>query len=249
MRLFLSYSHDNPAHAAAVLALAQRLRREGYDAWIDQFEPDPSMGWAAWMRDQIDRADRVLLVPTETYQRRFYGRERPDVGKGVRWEGLILTDRLYHSRPLQLRAVLVGDAHERWIPDVIGTHTFYRDADDLLRHLRGEAGATPAPLAELAVHPISAAAAATRSRQELEGFLRDRFTFPELDRHLVQLGLDDLRADLPNGHHVGRTTYITQFVDAMSRTGTLADRRWWDLLRKERERFTSDIDALQAVWG
>ncbi len=249
MRLFISYSHDNPAHAAAVLAFAQRLRREGYDARIDQFEPDPTEGWAAWMRNQIDAADLILLVPTETYQRRFYGRERPDVGRGVRWEGLILTDRLYVPRKVRVRAVVVGDADARWTPDVVSAHTVYVDADDLLRHLRGQAGAQPEPLAELTAFSVSLASAAARSRQELEAFIGERFTFNELDRHLAFLGLDELRNDLPNGQHIGRSRYVTELVDTMTRRGTLANPRWWDLLREERKAFHSEIDALQAAWG
>jgi hypothetical protein len=40
-RVFLSYSHDSPPHAARLLGLALQLRRDGVDARIDQFDAFP----------------------------------------------------------------------------------------------------------------------------------------------------------------------------------------------------------------
>jgi hypothetical protein len=36
-RVFISYSHDSPEHAQQVLELAERLRKDGTDAQIDQY--------------------------------------------------------------------------------------------------------------------------------------------------------------------------------------------------------------------
>jgi hypothetical protein len=49
------------------------------------------------MADQIDEADFVLLVITETYVRRFRCHEEPGRGLGVRWEGAIITSELYYD--------------------------------------------------------------------------------------------------------------------------------------------------------
>lgn len=73
LRVFLSYSHDSAAHAEKVLALADQLRQDGVDAWIDQYEPEPERGWPRWMVGEIERADRVLAVCTTKYRRRFEG--------------------------------------------------------------------------------------------------------------------------------------------------------------------------------
>ena len=62
LRVFLSYSHDSAAHATRVLSLADRLRQEGIDAWIDQYDPAPGQGWLRWMVDEIAKADRVLEI-------------------------------------------------------------------------------------------------------------------------------------------------------------------------------------------
>jgi SEFIR domain len=43
-KVFISYSHDSPAHEATVLALANRLRGNGIDAVLDQYESFPPRG-------------------------------------------------------------------------------------------------------------------------------------------------------------------------------------------------------------
>ncbi|NOY25458.1 MAG: TIR domain-containing protein, partial [Oligoflexia bacterium] len=83
MRIFISYSHDSDGHRDAVAGFANCLRRHGYDAWIDQFAVDPDEGWLRWMRDQIEAADVVLIVPTATYLRRWKGHEQPGKGMGA----------------------------------------------------------------------------------------------------------------------------------------------------------------------
>ena len=45
----------------------------------------PANGWPRWMLDQLDEADSVLVICTETYYRRFRGHELPGKGKGVDW--------------------------------------------------------------------------------------------------------------------------------------------------------------------
>ena len=49
------------------------------------------------MMNQVDAADYVLVVCTETYYHRFRGKEKPGIGKGVVWEGAIITNELYDS--------------------------------------------------------------------------------------------------------------------------------------------------------
>ena len=54
-RVFISYSHDSTEHEQRVLALADQLRKDGIDAWIDQYVQDPDEGWIKWMRTQVNR--------------------------------------------------------------------------------------------------------------------------------------------------------------------------------------------------
>jgi predicted RecB family nuclease len=82
-KVFISYSHDSPTHEAKVLALANRLRGDGIDAVLDQYESFPPGGWIQWMKRQVRDAQFILVVCTETYRRRADGDEKAGVGLGA----------------------------------------------------------------------------------------------------------------------------------------------------------------------
>jgi hypothetical protein len=112
IQVFISYSHESRAHMDRVLALANRLRADGIDCHIDQYELSPPEGWPRWMIKHIAKAAFVLVVCTETYTRRF--NDIGDVGKGlgVKWEGAILTQELHEA-----------EAHNtKFIPVVFSTY-------------------------------------------------------------------------------------------------------------------------------
>lgn len=94
-RVFISYSHDSPEHTNRILLLANRLRGDGVDCIIDQYEDSPETGWPKWCEQEITRAQYVVIVCTETYLRRFNGEEKPRKGLGATWEGHIVTLELY----------------------------------------------------------------------------------------------------------------------------------------------------------
>ncbi|QQM52595.1 SEFIR domain-containing protein [Rhodococcus pyridinivorans] len=95
---FVSYSHDSEQHKKAVLDLVQALRSHAVDAKIDQFiQHSPPAYWPAWMVEQIEESDFVLVVVTETYARRFKRKEEPGLGKGASWEGAVINSQIYNS--------------------------------------------------------------------------------------------------------------------------------------------------------
>ena len=98
VRVFISYSHDSPEHKARILALSNRLREEGVDCGIDQYELSPAEGWPTWCNKQIEEADFVLVACTPTYSRRFRKEEEPGRGLGVTFEGHIVTQELYDAQ-------------------------------------------------------------------------------------------------------------------------------------------------------
>ena len=61
-RIFVSYSHDSPLHEERVLALSDRLRRDGIDVSLDQYQTVPPQGWLYWMEEQIAAAEFVFIV-------------------------------------------------------------------------------------------------------------------------------------------------------------------------------------------
>ena len=127
-RVFISYSHDSLEHARRVMGLAERLRKDGVDAQLDQYVAGtPARGWPRWMEDQLDSSEFVLVICTETYRQRFLGREEPDKGKGADWEGSLITSELYHTRSdtNKFVPVLFDRQDEPFIPRPLSGHTHY----------------------------------------------------------------------------------------------------------------------------
>ena len=73
--VFISYSHDSVDHVKRVLDLSNRLRSEGVDCALDQYEVSPPEGWPRWMDKKIRDAKHVILICTEPYYKRVMGEE------------------------------------------------------------------------------------------------------------------------------------------------------------------------------
>lgn len=97
-KVFISYSWDSPEHCDLVLNLSNRLRAEGIDAEIDQYEECPKEGWPLWMHTQIINATYVLVICTETYLKRVEKRESKGNGLGVTWEASLIYQLLYEQQ-------------------------------------------------------------------------------------------------------------------------------------------------------
>jgi hypothetical protein len=138
MQVFVSYSHDSRQHEQRVRTLADQLRKHGIEAWIDQYIQDPNEGWIRWMRSQVKNADKVLLVFTETYQRRFEGDEEEGKGLGATFEGVIVTQALYESggRNAKFRPVVFTGEDARFIPSELRRFNHYLvDTEDNYQEL------------------------------------------------------------------------------------------------------------------
>lgn len=155
--VFISYSHDCDEHRKQVLAFSERLRVDGIKTALDQYvNGSPQQGWPRWMLDQLDAADFVLVVCTETYYRRFRGHEEPGKGKGVDWEGALITQEIYDTRSsiLKFVPVFLSAANEKAIPEPLRSGTHYsltsEDAyNRLYDFLLGQAGVEPGAVGEL----------------------------------------------------------------------------------------------------
>jgi len=182
VRVFISYSHDSDEHRANVLGLAQELRRAGVDAWIDQFvEANPPLSWPLWMNEQIEQSDFVLVVMTETYERRFMNRESPGLGLGVRWEGAIITDALYRavSDRVKFIPIVVRPSDSVYIPPPLRLTTWYdigtihnRHLEPLLRHLLNQPAVVPEPVGPvIALEPAGSVREAEDSQRVIAAAL------------------------------------------------------------------------------
>ena len=157
-RVFISYSWEGDAHKARVLKFANRLRSHGVDAHIDQYEQAPSEGWVRWMQNQMVDSDYVVLICTETYRRRFEGRETAGKGQGVTWEGHLANIMLYESgaRNIKLVPVLLEGGSWEHVPLALRAFSSYQmpgDYDQLYRQLTQQPAVVKAPLGELRILP------------------------------------------------------------------------------------------------
>ena len=157
IRIFISYSHDSDDHAGRVVELADALCGGGIDVILGQYvDPAPEEGWPRWMDRNLDEAKFVLMVCTETYRRRVMGQGEPGKGLGVRWEGSLIYNRIYHDKPSSSRFIpilLRPGSETAHIPNPVQGHAYYRittfDLTDpgyeaLYRHLTDQP-ATPKP--------------------------------------------------------------------------------------------------------
>lgn len=140
-RVFISYSHDSAEHADRVLAFANRLRADGIDAWIDQYEPSPPEGWPVWLKNQIVQADFVLVIASPLYKARFRS-EETGRGVGVAWEGALIELQLYVGEKRFIPVVFSRDDIDT-IPSLLSEFTHYdlgseQAYEDLLRRLTGQ---------------------------------------------------------------------------------------------------------------
>lgn len=129
IKVFISYSHDSDVHRERVLGLSERLHDDGIEMLLDRYveHGSPAEGWPRWMLNALDAATHVLCVCTGTYYRRFRGHEEPNKGKGVDWEGAVITQELYDTRHVSRKfiPVLFDPTDELYIPEPLRPQTYY----------------------------------------------------------------------------------------------------------------------------
>jgi hypothetical protein len=163
-RVLISYAHeyDISGHRHRALELAQSLRIRGVEALIDQFvEHDPPPTWPRWMINEIKLADFVLCLASPGYRECVEGRGNPAVGRGVRWEGAVITEELYRRSPTaqdKFIAVVLDKCSVEDIPDILlplgrSHYLWPRDDEDLYRRLTGQPRVLPAPLGQIVQLP------------------------------------------------------------------------------------------------
>lgn len=129
--IFISYSHDSHAHAKKVRSFADQLIRDGLNCILDQYKNPPAEGWPLWMERNISNADYVLMICTQTYNKRIMGTEKKGTGRGVKWEGKLIYNAIYQNEALNTKfiPVLFDKSNEKYIPSVLGDTTFYSITD------------------------------------------------------------------------------------------------------------------------
>ncbi|AEJ01436.1 SEFIR domain protein [Nitrosomonas sp. Is79A3] len=187
-KVFISYSHDSDEHREWVLRLSECLRQNGIVTIIDRdFEnSSPPEGWPRWMLNSLDKATHVLCICTGIYYRRFRGFEVPGKGKGVDWEGTVITQALYDARNVSNKfiAVLRTSTDEPFIPEPLRPRTHYvlnteNSYPALYKVLRNQNGVKPGIVDQSKTKP-------PRTPEYLLGLLDRKPQYGHFDDHVPE---------------------------------------------------------------
>ena len=105
IRVFVSYSRSSESHVAWVKTLATFLRQNGIEARLDAWHLRAGMDMVQWMSNELDLADRVLLVCDELYSQKSDRRHG-----GVGWEVRIVQGDLFTTQ---------ADNPDKYVPIVV----------------------------------------------------------------------------------------------------------------------------------
>ena len=234
---FISYSWDGEEHKEWVRSLAARLRRDGVNTVLDQWEVEPGDRLPEFMEHSIRDNDFVLVVCTPSYKRKSDDR----LG-GVGYEGDIMTGEILNERNEKkfIPVVRGADGAEalpswlqgKWHIDLSGFPDSKSEYDDLLATLFGRREKAPA----VGVGPKRTARASRRKKAKgstLEAYRaihRDRYgplsDEPFEDIRILRVIVEDV-AQPRNDGRPGSALYRVPF--ALSAT---PPRKWRRLLEE-----------------
>lgn len=129
-RIYVSYSWDSPEYKAQVATFARRLHDAGFNVHLDQFYSDSAFGlvaptdWDTWQREQIRRADIMLLLCSETYALKIQKLEWSGSAKDVR----LMREKLEHGAPVSCfvpASVEPAARQSKWVPDFLTEEPYY----------------------------------------------------------------------------------------------------------------------------
>ena len=124
-KVFISYSHDSPEHKQWVSELGAKLRHNGVDAILDQWDLGPGDDVTRFMEHGIRNSDRVLVICTANYV------SKANAGEGgVGYERMIVTAQLVQDLGTNKFIPIIRQASgQEKMPTCLGTR-FYIDFTD-----------------------------------------------------------------------------------------------------------------------
>lgn len=125
--VFISYSQDSISFSNQVLAFSNKLRSEGIDAVLDQYEEAPAEGWPMWTEKQIRESDFVIVICSQGYFNKINGAVDDGQGRGVKWEVNIIYQALYSEDSNNKKFIPVGfnDSDCNYIPSPLQGSSYY----------------------------------------------------------------------------------------------------------------------------
>lgn len=147
-KAFISYSWDNKEHKKWVKGLATRLRNDGVNITLDQWETTLGDQLPEFMEKAIRDNDFILIICTPRYKKRSDNREG-----GVGYEGDIMTGEVLSARNEKQFIPILHEGSERqsipsWLKgryylDLCGVDYNEQHYQDLLLTLHGKREKAP----------------------------------------------------------------------------------------------------------
>jgi len=159
-KAFISYSHDSQEHKKWVLDFATRLRNNGVDAALDQWDLGPGADLPSFMEKNLAAADRVLMICTNKY----VAKANAGTG-GVGYEKMIVTADLMKSVDSTKVIPVIRQNGTHSVPTFLSSkmyldfsreEQFEFSYDELLRSLHGAPLFVKPPVASNPFTPVSA---------------------------------------------------------------------------------------------
>ena len=125
-KVFISYSHDSPEHKQWVSELGAKLRHNGVDAILDQWDLGPGDDVTQFMERGIRDSNRVLVVCTDRYVRKANAGEG-----GVGYERMIVNAQLVQDLGTDKFIPVIRQASgEEKTPTFLGTRVYIDFTND-----------------------------------------------------------------------------------------------------------------------
>ena len=118
-KVFISYSHDDSDHKKWVANLGIRLRQNGVDAILDQWDLFPGEDIPVFMERNLSESRYAILVCTKRYV------EKANSGKGgVGYEKMIVTSELVKNMEASKFIPIIRQRGTHEVPKFIQTKLF-----------------------------------------------------------------------------------------------------------------------------
>lgn len=125
-KAFASYSHDSPEHKEWVLHLCTKLRENGVNVILDQWDLSLGGDLTRFIENGVRDADKVIVICTPDYVKKANTRQR-----GVGYEGSMITAELYQNlETTKFIPIIRQSSGNKKTPDFLGTRVYIDFTDD-----------------------------------------------------------------------------------------------------------------------
>ena len=125
-KVFISYSHDSPKHKEWVLELSTKLRGNGVDVTLDQWDLGPGDDLTRFMEVGVRDFDRVIVICTDNYVKKANDREG-----GVGYEVQIVSAQLVENLGIDKFIPIIRHASgKKKLPTCLGARVYIDFTDE-----------------------------------------------------------------------------------------------------------------------